>query len=154
MLVQRTLTPHDASACAALHGACFPKAWSQDEFISLLSTPQIWAEGLFCQEDLVAALMVTRVQENADIITLMTHADYRRKRLAYGLLETFLESFFATKGEVCFLEVSVNNEKAISLYSSFNFNKCGVRKEYYTKSGKNEDALVMRVTSFQKKQKM
>ncbi|MCE2950730.1 MAG: GNAT family N-acetyltransferase [Alphaproteobacteria bacterium] len=154
MLVQRKLTPHDAPACAALHGPCFPKAWRQDEFISLLSSPQIWAEGLFCQEDLVAALMVNRVQENADIITLMTHADYRRKRLAYGLLETFLEGFFATKGESCFLEVSTNNKKAISLYKSLNFSKCGLRKEYYTKLGKNEDALVMRATSFQKKQKM
>lgn len=102
----------------------------------------------------MAALMVNRVQENADIITLMTHADYRRKRLAYGLLETFLEGFFATKGESCFLEVSTNNKKAISLYKSLNFSKCGLRKEYYTKLGKNEDALVMRATSFQKKQKM
>ncbi|MBA4749513.1 MAG: GNAT family N-acetyltransferase [Alphaproteobacteria bacterium] len=154
MFKKRALTPLDAGACAVLYGACFSKAWRQDEFLSLLSTSQVWAEGIFCQGDLVAALLAVRAQENADIITLMTNPSFRRKRLAYRLLKSFLEGFFATKGEVCFLEVSINNEKAISLYSSFNFNKCGVRKNYYKKSDKKEDAVVMRLASFQKKQKM
>lgn len=45
--------------------------------------------------------------------------------------------------ENIFLEVNVNNTKAISLYETFGFRKIGIRKDYYRVVNGREDAFVL-----------
>lgn len=46
--------------------------------------------------------------------------------------------------DVCFLEVRVSNDRAITLYESLGFNKVGLRKAYYPGRNTREDAILMK----------
>jgi len=79
-----------------------------------------------------------------EILNLAVKSEFRRQKMASSLLEDLLARFQKTRiGGSVFLDVRESNRPAIALYSSFGFEKAGVRKDYYLDT--NEDAWIMRL---------
>lgn len=86
-----------------------------------------------------AFLIVLKGIDSFDIEVIYVQEDSRRKGIATNLL-FFLINNYATDKKAIFLEVAVNNNKAIALYKKMEFEIVNVRKKYY----ENIDAYVMR----------
>ena len=90
-------------------------------------------------EEVVGFLSATVLPDTADILDVVVDSNYRRKRIATNLLDYFI-SDLDKKVQLITLEVRVNNEAAIELYSKFGFEIVNIRKKYY-KNG--DDAYLM-----------
>ncbi len=86
-----------------------------------------------------AFLIVLKGIDSFDIEVVYVQDDSRRKGIATNLL-LFLINNYGNDKKAIFLEVAVNNNRAIALYKKMEFEIVNVRKKYY----ENIDAYVMR----------
>ena len=74
-------------------------------------------------------------------MTIAVHPDFRRQGIAHHLI-TELEKWAAELGaDSMMLEVDINNENAIALYTKLGYQKLNIRKNYY---GYGKDAQIMK----------
>ena len=72
---------------------------------------------------------------------------FRGKGLGKELLKNVISFSKDYRASTIILEVGVNNKPAKNIYRSFNFEECGVRKNYYMiEPGLRQDALIMRLS--------
>ena len=126
---------------ATLHAACFttPRPWSAQEFATVLADPLCFA--LFESQGF---LIGRAVAGEAEILTLAVAPTARRQGQGARLVDAFLTNARKRNAGSGFLEVSAQNQAAISLYLQAGFAKAGRRKGYYTPpEGPPIDALAM-----------
>ena len=112
--------------------------WSQT------SIQEAWDHYQFCLlvSDEGVSIAFICFQVNADwteILALGILKAYQRKRLMKSLLSDFILKCGATSKKIS-LEVHVQNQPAIDLYTQFGFKTVRIRKNYYSDA---QDALVM-----------
>ena len=73
-------------------------------------------------------------------MNIVTKKNYRRQGIGCLLLKNLITISKSLNAKSITLEVNENNSNAINLYTKFNFQKIGVRKNYY----KNESAIIMK----------
>lgn len=120
-----------AVSAARIHAECFPQAWDAAYFQSLLNNPS--AAIFFAREadEDIALILLQKVLNEAEIITLGVLPKLQREGIGSGLL------WFAEKGlekEGCnrfFLEVSADNVSAANLYKKLDYAPINIRKQYY-----------------------
>ena len=134
-----------AEELAKLHALCFDRSWGASDFADYLSNPRT---ALFThhQDAVLTSFVLIQISgSEAEILTLATHPDYRRKGHAEMVLHKARSRL--QKGELTalFLEVAIDNPAAISLYQKTGFEKAGLRKAYYDRGGGHSvDAFVLR----------
>lgn len=125
---------------AALHARAFKRSWSAEEFrrfqtdaACVLST---------CPKGFALARLVL---DEAELLTIATDPDHRRKGVARALLADLLSDLRQRGTTHIFLEVASDNPAAMALYASAGFAEVGRRKGYYPrKSAAAADALILR----------
>lgn len=131
-----------AADLATTHAAAFARGevWSESVIAALLAAP-----GVILAGDARAFALARVVAGEAEILTLATHPDHRRRGLAREVLAE-LESRGADAGaRVIFLEVDVGNAPARALYAAASYNRAGCRRGYYARAdGPASDALILR----------
>ncbi|MEO1100386.1 MAG: GNAT family N-acetyltransferase [Pseudomonadota bacterium] len=138
-----TLTTDDTDRMAALHRACFDKPWDKAAFRDLLALPGALAVGLVQDGELVSFVLSSMVAGEADILTIATHPDARRKGYGRTVLEDWLRASAALGAARATLDVAADNDSAISLYESFGFKQDGRRPNYYRHAdGTQVDAVL------------
>ena len=89
----------------------------------------------------LGAIVIWLILDEAHIATLAVHPDYRRQRIAYNLLAAALLGAMRAGAQMATLEVRANNLAAQALYQYFELEEVGRRVRYYKDN--NEDALIM-----------
>ena len=129
-------------ALAHIHALAFSstRAWSAAEFRSLLDQPGMVLTG----DDRAFALLRVTLDE-AEVLTVATAPEHRRKGLARAVLaqaETAVQTLGAA---VIFLEVAEDNDAARALYAQAGYAQIGRRPGYYLpKDAAPVAALVLR----------
>lgn len=126
---------------AALHLAAFTQSrpWSEGEFRDLLSLP-----GTFATGDTSAFALVRVVLDEAELLTIATHPEHRRRGLARALMARWQAEAAALGATCAFLEVAEDNPGARSLYDACGYTEAGRRRRYYARpDGMAADALIM-----------
>ena len=119
-----------------------------------------WTEGMFTKElnstHSVCLAVRVNVEENSVIVAyiifwlvadevhlhnLAVKKEYKRRGLAFGLMETMKSIAAENKIKAQTLEVRESNTEAIKLYRKCGFVVKGIRPLYYTDT--KEDALIM-----------
>jgi ribosomal-protein-alanine N-acetyltransferase len=141
------LTADDSSALAALHATCFESPWTADAFASLFASNAVgWGFYAADSSSLVAFMMLRIAADEAEILTLATHPDYRKQGLALRLLTAIHPLLQAQAVEQIFLEVRVDNTAAAALYAKAGYQRIALRPRYYTLAdGRQMDAEVWRI---------
>ena len=123
--------------------ACFTAPWSRAGLESdLLSPTSRWYGAADRQTGRLAAFLGVHIcLDEAEIVNVATHPDYRRLGLAEELLREFLRLHPALSQ--IFLEVRESNTAARTLYAKLGFSAYAVRRNYYEKP--TEDAVLMRL---------
>lgn len=130
-----------ADELAALHAACFtvPRPWTAREFATFLASPQVL---------LVAApqgfALGRVISDEAELLTIAVDPAARRRGTGQALLSDLMALVTTRGAREMFLEVSRENDSAITLYRTMGFTEAGIRKAYYSDAGRPIDALVMR----------
>lgn len=132
------MTAEEMAACHARAFAGQGRAWSEQEFASLLESPHVFAVG-----NARAFTLGRAVADEAELLTIATDPEYRRQGMGLKALSGFEAAAAARGATRAFLEVSAANVGAIALYRMAGYVETGRRTGYYqTKEGR-EDALLM-----------
>lgn len=83
------------------------------------------------------------VQDEAEILTLGIVPPARRQSNGHLLLQHGEKYLSGRNVSRLFLEVSSANIAALPLYEKNNFQKTGLRKNYYVENNKKFDAIIM-----------
>lgn len=135
-------TRPDAACMARIHEAAYvlDRPWSLAEFTQLVQSPHSLTLG-----DQRAFVLARIIADEAEVLTIATHPDHRRKGLARNLLERFHEAARTRGAVTAFLEVAADNDAAITLYQGCGYTQVGARRAYYPRSdGPPANALIMR----------
>ncbi len=146
MTASAILTGDDAAAMAELHGAAFPasEAWSVSAFSDMMRQSSTQAEGIFANAELQTLLLVQFVAGEAEILTLATAPDARRRGLAQQALDGMEKKLAPLGLTKWLLDVAADNTGARAFYDKLGFQVDGRRAKYYKRlEGTPVDAILM-----------
>lgn len=141
----KPLNASDAPWLAALHTQCFEaeRCWSEALFHSSLQNPTTFGFVAISGDAPVGFILCSFVADEAEMLTLCVTPDKQRSGIAHYLIQESLHTLREKKIKKIFLEVAVDNIPAIELYKKMNFEKSGLRKNYYARANGVVDALLM-----------
>ena len=115
------------------------RTWSKDEIEDLLQSPYVFVTG--SRQSFALGRVVA---DEAELLTLATDPQARRKGLARAALADFETVAFARGATHAFLEVAADNTAAQGLYSSVGYYEIARRTAYYESTqGARVDALIL-----------
>ena len=130
------------SQVAQLEKRCFNDPWSENSIAYELTNPlSYWLvaeEGGF----VLGYVGSQSVMDEADMMNIAVHPDYRRLGIAGRLVEALVTALKDRKVRCLTLEVRASNEPAKALYRALGFVQAGRRPNYYRNP--REDALILR----------
>ena len=136
------LTTQWLSEVERVEQACFSVPWSRMGLESDILSPASRWYGIADQRTgrLAAFLGAHIFGDEAEIVNIATHPDYRRR----GFAEALIRELFRLHPALAqvFLEVRRSNASARALYEKLGFSSYAVRRNYYEKPV--EDAVLMR----------
>ena len=139
--------PDDAGVLAHLHASSFSRFWREDEFKTLLLSPQCTALMAIDDEtgEPAGFVLVQAAADEAEILTLAVVPHARRKGVASTLLAAMPGLLARNEGiKQLFLEVGESNFAARHLYEKNGFVTRGLRKDYYSGcDGQPDHAIIM-----------
>ena len=136
----RRAKPDDAPDIAKAEAEIFPDPWGERDIFSYICT-----EGGMCYSALVdgkvVAYIIGRViPPEGEIYRIATVPAFRKRGIAYRLLDYAAKTERGRGLECLFLEVRESNVPARNLYRAYGFREMGRRKNYY--SLPTEDAIL------------
>ncbi|MBO9420141.1 MULTISPECIES: ribosomal protein S18-alanine N-acetyltransferase [Stappiaceae] len=140
----------DLLKVAEIHAASFKHAWDVEELARMKAqsgTSILVARRAspYGTQGPLGFLILRTVADEAEVITIAVHPRQRGRGIGKKLMEAGLFRLYGERCKSLFLEVDSANEAAILLYRSLGFREVGQRKGYYSDSGGDGTALVMRV---------
>jgi [ribosomal protein S18]-alanine N-acetyltransferase len=133
----------DIEALVGIYASSFEASWSPRTIGDFVDTADVFV----CGKPLSGFIIVTRVLDEAEVITLAIAPNARRLGHASALLEYAWEFLTAQGCKRVFLEVAQDNHAAQRLYLNAGFGQVGLRKGYYARrDGQSVDALVLERT--------
>ncbi|WP_420412540.1 ribosomal protein S18-alanine N-acetyltransferase [Roseibium sp.] len=140
----------DLPKIAEIHAVSFKHAWDEDELARMKaqdSTTILVARrsSPYGTRSPLGFLILRTAADEAEVITIAVHPRQRGRGIGKKLMEDGLFRLYSDRCKSLFLEVDSANDSAILLYRSLGFKEVGKRKGYYSDSGGDGTALVMRV---------
>jgi [ribosomal protein S18]-alanine N-acetyltransferase len=142
----RAFHPPDAQAISeTLRSSREAAQWPAESYAKLASTPG--GVLLVCDAKpdantvVVGFVAARQADDEAEILNIAVHPDFRRKGIASALLLAVLDKFRSASVARVFLELRESNLPARTLYQRHGFVPSGRRKCYYQHP--TEDALCM-----------
>ena len=138
----RPATRADLPALAALERAAFADPWSEAQLRDAIGWPG--AVALVAEDDggLTGYVLGRVIVDEAEILSLATAPDHRRRGIGRALLAAALAIMAGRGARAAWLEVRVSNQAALAMYHGAGFVAAGRRPDYYRQPV--EDALVLR----------
>ena len=142
MITYTQMTAEHVPQVAQLEKICFADPWS--ELSISLELTNVWSYWVVALDgDTVVGYVGSQSSiDEADIMNVAVHPDYRRQGIAEKLINTLVADLKKRGCHALLLEVRVSNTPAITLYEKLGFVQVGCRKNYYRNP--KEDALILR----------
>ena len=119
--------------------------WSAESFRTECAKENGIVLACFSGNDIAALLSGYTAVGEADITSVAVRPEYRRKGIAYRLMEEF-EGMLPKDTESIFLEVRESNSAAIALYEKCGFEKLSIRKNFYSQPRENAAVMQKKLT--------
>jgi ribosomal-protein-alanine N-acetyltransferase len=131
----------DAVGIGELEEMIFSDPWDRKDIFSYICSDTGMCYTAVKDGKIVAYIIGRIIAPEGEIYRIATHPDYRRRGIAYRLLDYAAKTERGRGLECLFLEVREGNVAARNLYHSYGFREMGERKNYY--SNPTENAIVM-----------
>jgi len=134
-------SPH-AGVVAALQADAFPEEPWTEASIAVLLADRAVTGFLACRDDgdPIGFVLVRVAADEAEILSIATRADARRRGVGRRLLDAAGDVAVCNGAVRLLLEVSEQNAAAMRMYRSAGFEPVGRRRHYY---GTGRDALIL-----------
>jgi ribosomal-protein-alanine N-acetyltransferase len=140
----KAASPDDSPVLAALHGACFARAWGETEFDSFFAQGNVLAWIAYMNGQPAGFIFSWVVAGQCELLAIAVVEHARRHGLARQLLQALISEAGTRDISRIYLEVGVTNECARRLYLDMGFTILGRRARYYHHpDGTLEDAVTM-----------
>ena len=111
---------------------CFNDYYGKEQLLKdLENTNQNYIYIAYQEDIIVGYCFVSKVLDEIELLRIAVLKDFRGKGCGEDILHKVL-SYFKDGCKTCFLEVSVDNLSAISLYQKVGFKNISIRKQYYS----------------------
>lgn len=140
MEIRRSL-PKDANGISLMESEIFEDAWSENDILATLCNEGSMCYTALSEEKIVAYIIGRKISPEGEIYRIATHPEYRRRGIAYRLLDYAVKCERGAGVENIFLEVRERNLPARKLYTAYGFKECGMRKNYY--KNPTDNAVIM-----------
>jgi len=138
----RSFHPADASSISEiLRDSSQAAQWPFESYASLANSPGGLLLVCEAQSQVIGFVAARQVADEAEILNIAVHSDFRRKGVASALLAGALDAFRRSAIARVFLELRESNLPARTLYERHGFIRTGRRKSYY--ANPTEDAVCM-----------
>ena len=131
----------DIPAVAALEREIFSMPWSENGFLSALSSSDTLYLTVRADGRVIGYCGLLQSFDEADITNVAVSPAYRGRGVGYRMLSELMEAGQTRGIERYTLEVRISNQAALALYEKLGFASVGVRKNFYEKP--KEDAVIM-----------
>ena len=140
-LLIRDVCPEDLDRIEELEKSCFSVPWTRSMLEGQL--PDGMHVFLAAEEEncVLGYVGMTTVLDEGYISNVAVSPEARRRGIGRALIEELLRRAEARDLSFVTLEVRESNSPAIALYSGFNFQRVGLRKNYY--DAPRENAILM-----------
>ena len=139
--VIRVACPEDLSFLRDAELAVFSDAWSERAIAAHTDASHNLSLVARLEDTPVGYLFAAVLPPEGELYRIAVLPAYRKNAVGRALISDFHDRLRACGVTRAFLEVRSGNEAAISLYRSFGYEECGVRKGYYRNP--TEDALLL-----------
>lgn len=145
----RAANVDDCADLAKIHAGSFGRDWSEAEFEALLRQDNIHAflalrRRTFRRSAPAGFVLIRIADSDSEILTIAVAKSYQGNGIGRRLMEEALRLVYRESVQTLHLEVEAENDPAVGLYTSLDFETVGERKAYYSQ-GQTEGrtALVM-----------
>jgi ribosomal-protein-alanine N-acetyltransferase len=118
----------------------FETPWTKEQILSSAHNKNTIFDIVLVNNVVIGYCLSLITYKEIEILRIAIDTDFRHKSYATALIRSIVNYSIANNIENIFLEVAFNNQAAINLYKSFNFETISIREKYY----KEENALVLR----------
>ncbi len=119
----------DTPQIVALEHDIFDNPYSEQIIKKDIDSGKMWVMEL--NNKIVGYVTISNVLDTAEIERIAVHKNYQKKGYATELLNEVINHLNSLGVKEIFLEVRIDNHKAIGLYTKFGFTKLGERPNYY-----------------------
>lgn len=134
-----------AALLAELHSLSFDTPWTEQSFSDLVASPGALTTVAEERAEPLGFLLTRQAADEAEIITVATRPEARRRGVARKLIDHQLTELLARGVAQVFLEVAEPNAAARALYGGLGFTEAGRRRGYYKRAdGTVEDAILLK----------
>ena len=137
----RRSVPDDAPGIAELEREIFPDPYSEKDIFSYICSDGGMCYTATVNGEVVAYIIGRVIAPEGEIYRIATRPGFRRRGIAYRLMDYAVKTERGHGLECLFLEVRSANTPARNLYHSYGFREVGARKNYYKDPA--DDAIVM-----------
>ena len=136
-LVVVSAGPEVAADLAELHRQIFDPAWDEASMTAMLQhAGSIACLAMAGEADTKVGFAMGRVvADEAEILTIGTLAEWRRRGVAARLVDELSRLAAQGGAERMFLEVAADNDAAQALYLKHGYTRAGMRRGYYERPG-------------------
>ncbi len=131
----------DVSQVVELERNIFSDPWSEKDIFALVTEPFGICYSAVSDGRVVAYVIGRMIAPEGEIYRIATDEKYRRRGIAYRLLDYAVKCEKGRGLECLFLEVRSQNIAARNLYRAYGFKEIGERKNYY--SNPTDNAVIM-----------
>lgn len=137
----REMREADLATIVEIENISFSTPWSSYSFKKEIYKPYSIPKVAVINNRIVGYICVERIIDEAHILNLAVHPDFRKMGIGSLLVSNILDELRTTGCRYVYLEVRASNVAAKKLYERFGFEVVGIRKHYYIRP--EEDAYVM-----------
>lgn len=137
----RRMINADLSDVAKIEAEAFPDPYSERSISDILCTEGAMCFSAIVDGRVVAYFIGRLIAPEGELYRIATDPSFRKRGIAYRLLDYAVKSSRSHGLEALFLEVRESNFPAISLYRQYGFRTISKRKNYY--KNPTEDAVIM-----------
>jgi len=131
------MTSDDLDEIMEIEKLSFLSPWEKTLFVQELKNPRTSLRVVRKKSRVTGYLALYQVLDEVHLLSIAIHPDFRRKRIATGLLLGTLADCRRRDGKTLYLEVRESNHGAIAFYRGLNLVRTGVRPRYYQDTGEN-----------------
>ena len=137
----RRMIADDVPRVAQMEREIFSDPWAEKDIFSYVTMTTGICYSAVRDGEVIAYVIGRMIAPEGEVYRIATDERYRRRGIAYRLLDYAMKCEKGRGLECLFLEVRSKNVAARNLYRAHGFKEVGERKNYY--SNPTDDAVIM-----------